>query len=221
MRKIPEYLIEKINGCGATWIRKCPKCSSDIVHNNFESAKNCHKQKRLCSNCSRWNKGLTKETNESIKKMSLKVSDSMKKIRETIPPWNLGLSKENNEILKYISECRQGIRHSKETRDLIGHYTKLLWDSGYWGGRSSNEWHVYKNKVHSLTKKSITELQNYDKSKRGRCGIPGAYQIDHIIPIKYGFINNIRPEELANPLNLQFIPWEENKKKGISYDGKN
>lgn len=96
MRRIPEYLIEKNDEYGLLWIRKCPKCQNEVQHRNFHSAKTCHKQKRLCYNCGCWNKGLTKETNESLKKMSTKVSRTMKTLRGTIPPWNLGLSKENN-----------------------------------------------------------------------------------------------------------------------------
>ena len=49
-------------------------------------------------------------------------------------------------------------------------------------------------------------------------GVNGAFQIDHIIDIKYGFNNNIPAEEIADLKNLQFIPWEENIKKG--YHGK-
>ena len=49
-------------------------------------------------------------------------------------------------------------------------------------------------------------------------GKSGAYQIDHIIDIKFGFDNNIPAEEIANIKNLQFISWEENNKK--AYHGK-
>ena len=58
---------------------------------------------------------------------------------------------------------------------------------------------------------------NKDPNKKGRCGVKGAYQIDHIIPIQYGFMNNIPPEKLASPINLQFISWEDNHKKGVHH----
>ena len=44
------------------------------------------------------------------------------------------------------------------------------------------------------------------------------YHLDHIIPISYGFKNKISPEKMGNIKNLQFIPWEENFKKGAKVD---
>lgn len=63
----------------------------------------------------------------------------------------------------------------------------------------------------------LSSLENYDKP-RGLCGVEGVYQLDHIIPIKYGF-DNIDPKIIGNIKNLRFIPWEENRKKhmNISY----
>lgn len=58
----------------------------------------------------------------------------------------------------------------------------------------------------------LSVLENSDKL-RGLCGVDGAYQLDHIIPIQYGFDNNIPPEIIGHIDNLQFIPWEENNAK--------
>ena len=121
---LPTYLVEITKNEIKLWIRKCPKCDSNIEHKNYVSAKNCHKQKRLCYECGSWNKGLTKNTNESIKKMSEKVSYSMKELRKTLSPWNTGLSKENNEILKWIGSCRKGKKHSEKTKQIIGEHSK-------------------------------------------------------------------------------------------------
>jgi len=71
----------------------------------------------------------------------------------------------------------------------------------------------YYRKVGKLTRKNIHLLPEYDSSKHGLCGVDGAYQIDHIIPISYGYDNNIPPEIIADVSNLQFIPWEENLSK--------
>lgn len=45
--------------------------------------------------------------------------------------------------------------------------------------------------------------------------------LDHIIPISYGWKNKISPEKIGNIKNLQFIPWEENYKKGCKVDENN
>lgn len=215
--ELQEILIDGV----VMWERNCPKCQKILHHKCKYSARQCYRQKRVCASCGSWTKGQTKETNPVIKAYSQKHSEWVKNFRKTNPPWNKGLTKENNEILRYIGECRLGIPHTVETRKLIGEYTRKLWDSGYWGGRSSNEWIRYRNKVQYLTRKTILKIPNYDPIKKGRCGVEGAYQIDHIMPIKYGFMNNVPPEDVASPSNLQFIPWEENLKKGKSYDGKN
>jgi ribosomal protein L33 len=203
------------------WERICPKCNNKIIHKSLISARMCYKQKRTCASCGSWTKGQTKETNPIIRAYSQKHSRWLKEFRKTNPPWNIGLTKENNEIVKYIGECRLGIPHTADTRKLIGEYTKKLWDNGHWGGRSSNKWVRYRNKVQYLTRKTILNIPTYDPKKRGRCGVDGAFQIDHIMPIEYGFINNVPAEDVASPSNLQFIPWEENLKKGKNYDGQN
>jgi hypothetical protein len=55
-------------------------------------------------------------------------------------------------------------------------------------------------------------LENFDK--RGRCGVSGAYQLDHIISINFGWKNNIPAEQIGEMKNLKMIPWKENRKKG-------
>lgn len=71
----------------------------------------------------------------------------------------------------------------------------------------------YANKVHKLTQKIYEE--NVDTINpygyvRTLCGVEGGYQLDHIIPIRHGFDNNIPPEELSKVDNLRMIPWKQN-----------
>lgn len=42
----------------------------------------------------------------------------------------------------------------------------------------------------------------------------GGYQVDHIISVKHGFINNIPPEIIADVSNLQMLSWLQNIRKG-------
>ena len=60
---------------------------------------------------------------------------------------------------------------------------------------------IYRNNI---------DLIDPDK-KRGR-----GYDLDHIIPLSYGFLNNIGVEHICHPLNLQLLPSTENKSKGTS-----
>jgi len=71
---------------------------------------------------------------------------------------------------------------------------------------------LYKRQVSIITNRQpIKILSNYNK--RGKAGINGAYNLDHIFPIIEGFKNNIPPEVIGDISNLQFISWEENNKK--------
>ena len=71
----------------------------------------------------------------------------------------------------------------------------------------------YAGKVHRLTRKvydANKDKLNPSNHPRGLAGVPGAYHLDHIIPIRYGFDNKIPPEKLAVLENLQMLPWKEN-----------
>lgn len=57
----------------------------------------------------------------------------------------------------------------------------------------------------------LNELENYDK--RGRMGVKGAYQIDHIISVDEGFKKGISAEKIGNISNIEMLPWKENLRK--------
>ena len=72
---------------------------------------------------------------------------------------------------------------------------------------------MYKREVWRLTyQQPLESLLNFDL--RGRCGVPGAYQIDHMVSIEEGFQSGIPVEEIAHISNLQMLPWEDNRQKG-------
>lgn len=75
------------------------------------------------------------------------------------------------------------------------------------------EYRKYSSKVHRLTRKiyeSNIDSINPLRLPRTVAGVDDGYQLDHIMPIKYGFYNNIPPEDIAKKENLRIIPWKEN-----------
>lgn len=123
-----------------------------------------------------------------------------------------------------MSENHKGFKHTDEVKKIIGIHSKKRWKSGLYDSQKNpnqDPFKKYQNKVHRLTKKIKHLIEGYDESKRGRMGKPGAYQIDHIVDIKWGFENGIPEEFIADLSNLQFIPWEENIKKGYYGKSKN
>lgn len=75
----------------------------------------------------------------------------------------------------------------------------------------------YANRVHKLTKtiyEQNVSIINPNNLPRTLAGVEDGYQLDHIIPVRYGFDNDIPPEEIARLDNLRMIPWKENVQKG-------
>jgi len=71
---------------------------------------------------------------------------------------------------------------------------------------------MYKREVWKYTyRNDLTKFENYDK--RGRNGVDGAYQIDHIVSINEGWKSNTPAKKIGNMTNLQMITWEENRRK--------
>lgn len=77
----------------------------------------------------------------------------------------------------------------------------------------------YAGRVHRLTRHTYEKYKNEINPyghKRTLCGVENGYQLDHIIPIKFGFENNIPPEVLAEKNNLRMLPWKENLMRNYS-----
>lgn len=79
--------------------------------------------------------------------------------------------------------------------------------------KTATEWKIYKSAVTKLTRKNY--LANKDKINpnnlpTGKAGTEGAYHIDHIVPIRYCYNNNIPETICAHPDNLQMLGWREN-----------
>jgi len=74
----------------------------------------------------------------------------------------------------------------------------------------------YKNRVHRLseqTYKNNSEIINPFNHPRTIAGVEGGYQLDHIIPVRFGFDNNIPEEVMAEVENLRMLTWQNNLKR--------
>ena len=76
----------------------------------------------------------------------------------------------------------------------------------------------YRSEVYKYTRLQPIELLNDFDKPRGLCGVKDAYQLDHIISIKEGFVAGIDAETIGDFANLRFIPWEQNLKKMSDYE---
>lgn len=79
--------------------------------------------------------------------------------------------------------------------------------------RTASEWQQYKALVTALTEKNYTQhakVINPQQHPRGRAGVEGAYHLDHVVPKRYCFDNNIPADVCAHPDNLQMLDWRDN-----------
>lgn len=79
----------------------------------------------------------------------------------------------------------------------------------------------YYKKVSRLTERNYRQhkhLINPNSYNRALAGTVNGYQLDHKIPVIYGFLNNIAAHIIADITNLQMLPWRENGSKGYKYE---
>jgi hypothetical protein len=92
-------------------------------------------------------------------------------------------------------------------------YRKKKEENGEWLSIDDmTDFQLYYRKVWNETKKQpLHTLKNYEK--RGHQRQKGTYAIDHIISIKYGYINNVCYKIVGNINNLQMLSHSENSHK--------
>ena len=191
--------------------RNCPECGKEVNYSSMKTLTRAIRQNRLCNSCRVTgnrnpmnNEVFRKKVSEAKKGWipSKKTRDKMSKNHSDVSGKNnpmYGKKRSREEIAKII-ETKLGVPYDEYLRKLPlrERYTK---------------------EVRKITKQQpIRLIENYDK--RGMTGKDGAYHLDHIIPISFGFNNDILPEKIGNINNLQFIPWLENIKKNNKVDGR-
>lgn len=78
---------------------------------------------------------------------------------------------------------------------------------------TASEWQKYKAEVTALTEqvyKTHKHKINPKNLTRGKAGVEGAYHLDHLVPKRFCFDNNIPVEICAHQSNLQMVGWREN-----------
>jgi hypothetical protein len=145
-----------------------------------------------------------------------KISDeTRRKISESKKghtPWNRGkTSLDDDRIQSGTQNGMFGRNHTENTKDKISATLLSKHDQDL-----QDKFERYRRQVARLTEKTYVEFYqsiNPENYPRTLCGVQGGYQLDHIVPVKYGFENNIPANLLAEKYNLQVIPWQENRSK--------
>lgn len=78
---------------------------------------------------------------------------------------------------------------------------------------TASDWNIYRHEVYQLTRETYKhnkQIINPNNLFRGRAGVDGAYHLDHLVPVRYCFDNNIPPKLCAHASNLQMLHWNDN-----------
>lgn len=127
-----------------------------------------------------------------------------------------------NRFCRYKPYCNTCLSRINMLGNSYGKLTTGIKRPKYSGDKSPRwnpdtpAYKKYASKVYYLSEKVYQDnifMINPDNHTRTLCGIENGYQLDHKISIKYGFYNNISPEELSDISNLQILPWKENRNK--------
>jgi hypothetical protein len=207
--------------------RNCPQCNLEITHTTKYNRDRCNRNKMLCKKC-----GIEKMKN-SKKGKQLGMLQSWYNRPKVAGPFLRNCPICNKEL----SYCRKDIKDRAEKQNSIcnscsakiykkswvyvinDNHTKKM--TATKAGYNSYEEYItdldnkkkYYRKVRKITRQQdITLLKNCDKL-RGLCGVDGAYQLDHIIPISVAYELNMKPQDVGHLDNLQIIPWKDNLTK--------
>jgi hypothetical protein len=155
-----------------------------------------------------WNKGLTKETDDRVLQSATKNMDGR---TANVGKKNGMYGKTHSNEVKELSRQRnlklgrwQGEDNPWFGKDRSGENSPRFLDKS-----ERTEWEQYKIKVRSLTEQMYSKFKteiNPQGLKRGT----REYHLDHIIPLWFGFRNNILPDILAQKENLRMLLWNEN-----------
>lgn len=206
--------------------RNCPNCDCELEYTNKRSWYNAKRLNSKCTNCYRNTISVTLK--EKYKSGELNVVPR-KKDCDLIKPFKRNCPECGNEM-SYVSEstlktsatkntvCNScsTYKYNKTFNDVITPEHRLQMRATKAGFQNFDEYKLrypkkqfYKREVWRLTYQNpLDTLEHWEL--RGRCGVEGAYQLDHIKSINWGWENGIEPEVIAEWDNLRMIPWKTN-----------
>lgn len=221
------------------WVRICPTCGGKIYHQSKQDRNRREREGRNCGGkvslgCKIISKKQREQTSASLKGKRPNHDQTKRRLKSTptqfirsCPSCKISIYYSDEESLKYAIRDKTLCGSCTAIRDNVQQYrisdqAKKQMRATKAGFKSWKEyckkfpiWKRYKAEVWSETYKQLKQnppLENFDK--RGKCGVDGAYQIDHIIGVREGFDKGIDLTKIGAYSNLRMIPWRENLLKG-------
>jgi RNA polymerase subunit RPABC4/transcription elongation factor Spt4 len=213
------------------YTRNCPNCDIEIKYKNPRSFKWANRDNKVCRVCytekmkktiieklnkgERWGAPRNKQKEHTLVKSHSRICPNCK---EDIFYTRKDIRDMADKRKSVCNKCSSYI-HKKNFNNVITEDHRKQMRASKAGFSSWEEYvekypkkQFYKREVWRLTYKNpLNTLPNWER--RGRCGVDGAYQLDHIISINEGWEGGIPAEEIAKWENLRMIPWKENRNK--------
>jgi hypothetical protein len=208
--------------------RNCPKCGDEIEYKNPRSFKWADRDGKPCRKC------YSKVISDTVK-TKFENGEWIPKPRDREREKTLERNYHKNcnncgNIMKYVSSGT--LDRAIKENTLCNSCSTIVYKKGIMNGvtkeqteqmratkagfQNFDEYKLrypkkqfYKREVWRLTYQNpLDTLEHWEL--RGRCGVEGAYQLDHIKSINWGWENGIPPEVIAEWGNLRMIPWRTN-----------
>jgi hypothetical protein len=208
--------------------RNCPNCDCELKYTNKTSWYNAKRLNSKCTKCYRNEISTTlKEKYEKgefnfVPRNKEREKTLLKPFKRNCPDCGNEMSYVREETLnasiKKNTVCNScsTYKYNKTFNDVIKPEHTLQMRATKAGFQNFDEYKLrypkkqfYKREVWRLTYQNpLDTLEHWEL--RGRCGVEGAYQLDHIKSINWGWENGIEPEVIAEWDNLTMIPWRTN-----------
>jgi len=218
------------------WMRNCPECGKGLFYKHKHGRNEAEKIGRWCRSCRNSGKNnpfYGKQHTEEHKQYMSELSPSSRpEVRKKISDYNKGkqISKRTKEKLRQSAikqfstpEAREAasrirkkyFKNNPESKKLFQQKAIEQWERF----RETDEYHewkdaqpeykLYKMEVLRITlENDLSVLDNYSKKN-----LYHGYELDHIFPIREGFLYNVPPELIGGLGNLRIIPMTENRRK--------
>jgi len=163
--------------------------------------------KRMLGNIP-WNKELTKETDNRILEMSQKNSDG----RTANVGENNGMFGKTHSIETKNNQRQKNLKEGKwkgKNNPWFGKNRSGENSPRFLSEKERTNWEQYAQTTRMLTERTYKQCFDKINPNNHTRGLK-EYHLDHIIPLWYGFLNNIAPGVLSRKENLRMIPWKNN-----------
>ncbi len=223
LKKIGIKLLESFKGAKKHHLLQCIGCKHEWLATPLSKLQNFNKHGYVgcpkCTSTLRYN-ATRKKNIQKLKDRGIEVLDDNYIGRMRIEEGKYTKIKVKNTSCGHVFECSPAnlltrnvncpICNTKRKRES---FQKINIERQVEYQKTASAWDIYRHRVYQLTRQTYKEHHqtiNSTNLPRGKAGVDGAYHLDHIVPVRYCFDNNIPSGVCSHRSNLQMLHWNDN-----------